>query len=118
MIELTREDLILWLENPYTKGFYEVLQKMRNDAEDAAFNATLDNYSKSGLTDRKTEELFAYRNLEVLNHFLIKTFMPMYEDKPRAEEILAKQDPEQEEEIVKDSLQDFINDIKELNDKN
>lgn len=111
MIELTREDLIIWLSNPITKGFYKALQKHRDDAENAAFNATLDSYSKSGLAQRDTKELFAYRNLEVLNSLVLSTFLPLYEDLKKEESEI--QNPEKEEE-KKDSIQQFLNNLREV----
>lgn len=116
MIDLTREDLVSWLESPFTKGFYKVLKHKRNIAEDRAFTCTLDNYKKSALYNRDTNELFAYRNLEVLNSLIMETFEPLYQDLQAASDILASQNPGEEEIKLDDSLQNFINQILDKND--
>lgn len=109
MIELTREDLIIWLNNPFTKGFYKSLKRSRDEAENAAFNSTLESYKKSGLAERDTDELFAYRNLEVLNGLILNTFYPLYEDLKKEEAEI--EDPEKEK---KDSIQQFLKNLKEV----
>ncbi len=114
MIELTREDLIIWLSNPITKGFYKALKKSRDEAENAAFNATLDNYKTNGLVARNTDELFAYRNLEVLNGLVLSTFYPLYEDLKKEESETKNPESEEKEEEKKDSIQQFLNNLKEV----
>lgn len=104
MIELTRDEIAVWLNSPITKGLYNAFLIQRDQAEDNAFNATISNYEKNTLTKRNREELFAYVCLEVLNKIVTHTFLPLYEDLKNGEK-----DPKIEETAI----DNFIHDITE-----
>lgn len=111
MNEITREEMIAWLENPITQGFNNAIKLARDIAEDQAFNATLENYKSSCLHEDRSSELFSYCRLEVLNSILMDDFHPLYENLKEIENTPALSDSE---DLPKnDAIEEFIIKINE-----
>ena len=106
---MTRDEIMIWLNHPVTRGFYNILTLRRDQAEDVAFNITLENYTNSTLTKRSREEIFSYTYLEVMNKIILEAFNPLYEDLKKME----INGESSEEEEIDDSIKEFIKQIEE-----
>lgn len=106
---INREEMIMWLENPITKGLFEIFKHDRIEAEDRAFNSVLSAVKDKSipLSQRTQQEVLSFAYLEVANQILSKTFIPLYEDLKD----LNKDNPDEEKD---DSISTFTNKIIEI----
>lgn len=106
---ITREEMIMWLSNPITKGLFEIFKGDRIAAEDAVFNSVIDNIKQNHVQSRPYSEVFNLARLETANYILEKTFYPLYKDLKDLE--TEKLNLEEERS---DSIGNFINKINEV----
>ena len=108
---ITREEMIMWLSNPITKGLFEIFKAERTAAEDRAFNSTLSAFHNKDifLSQRTQPELLSFAYLEVANHILSATFVPLYDDLKEIDKNKENADEEKD-----DSISTFTNKINEV----